>query len=35
MLDTSNAGSTAQSLNALHYKHHMQKQLVFAAAGNK
>jgi len=25
MLDTSNAGSTAQSLNALHYKHHVQK----------
>jgi len=34
MLDTFNAGSTAQPLNVLHNKHHVQKQLVFAAAEN-
>jgi len=34
MLDSSNAGSPAQPLKALHYKHYVQKQLVFAAAGN-
>jgi len=32
MLDTSNAGSTAQPLNALHNKHHVQEELVFAAS---
>ena len=34
MLDTSNAGSAPQLLNALHYKSHAWEQFVFAAAGN-